>query len=227
MIRAAVFDLDDTLYLERDYMKSGFAHLSRKLSQKYGVDSRLAFERMCALSDAGEKTFDGVLSSFGIPYDSDGIASMAREYRSHAPEISFCPDTLPALRILRKMGLKLGVVTGGHAESQRKKLASLGAQEIFDHLLLTDGIGAERQKPSPAPFLKMAELLGIPIKEMLCVGDNPEKDFYVGAVTAAVTVRIIREGGLYASGGYYGAVREQYRISSLLELPEIIAGINR
>ena len=37
MIKAVVFDLDDTLYSETDYVKSGFVAVGDELKRRYGI----------------------------------------------------------------------------------------------------------------------------------------------------------------------------------------------
>ena len=41
MIRGIVFDIDDTLYLERDYVRSGFAHVAREVGRTDDEAGRL------------------------------------------------------------------------------------------------------------------------------------------------------------------------------------------
>ena len=45
MIKAVVFDLDDTLISEQDYIVSGFKHISEYLSQIYGVDTSFVYKK--------------------------------------------------------------------------------------------------------------------------------------------------------------------------------------
>lgn len=224
MIQAVIFDLDDTLYLERDYMRSGYRYIAGILAERYSIDPALAFKRMCMFSDQGKPVFDSVLASFGVPYDADTISAIVTAYRYHNPVIRFCPDTLPAITALRKMKLKLCILTGGHAIVQRKKIKALGAQALFDSIIIAEEHGGP-QKPSPVPFSAAAAKLGVKPEETVCVGDNPQKDFFVGVVYPVTTVRILREGGLYTSAPYYKGVREHYRIGKLSELPKLIASM--
>ncbi len=54
--------------------------------------------------------------------------------------------------------------------------------------------------------------------EIIYVGDNPEKDFYLSVTAGIRTARIIRENGVYSDRDYLHGVREDYRICSLTEL---------
>ncbi len=46
MIRLVIFDLDDTLYNERDFVYSGFMEVATYLSNKYGIDKNILFDDM-------------------------------------------------------------------------------------------------------------------------------------------------------------------------------------
>lgn len=159
MIRAVIFDLDDTLYLECDYMRSGYRYIAGILAKQYSIDFTLAYKRMCAFSDQGKPVFDSVLASFGVPFDVETISSLIKAYRDHTPTIRFCPDTLPAIASLRQTKLRLGILTGGHVQTQHKKLRALGAQVLFDRILIT-GEYTGAQKPSPTLFAVAAVQLG-------------------------------------------------------------------
>jgi putative hydrolase of the HAD superfamily len=52
---------------------------------------------------------------------------------------------------------------------------------------------------------------------MMYVGDNPEKDFYIGKIYSIKTVRINRNG-LYSGASYLHGVKENISITSLSEL---------
>jgi putative hydrolase of the HAD superfamily len=64
----------------------------------------------------------------------------------------------------------------------------------------------------------MAEKLGVQFNQMMYVGDNPEKDFYIRSVYPVITVRIVRDGSIYAKKPYYCGVKENFKIESMHEL---------
>ena len=87
------------------------------------------------------------------------------------------PGALETLRTLRVRGVRLGLLTNGSAETQRKKVDSLGLVDLIDHIQIEGvfGIG----KPEPQAYLHALESLGVRPSQTWMVGDNLELD--VGA----------------------------------------------
>ena len=54
MAKSIIFDLDDTLYLERDYVYSGFQELDKFLKAKFKLDG--FFETCKKIFDNGDAT---------------------------------------------------------------------------------------------------------------------------------------------------------------------------
>lgn len=62
-MKVFVFDLDDTLYLERDYVFSGFQSVAGKIEEKSGLSSELVYEELIQDFNNGlrAKNFDRLL----------------------------------------------------------------------------------------------------------------------------------------------------------------------
>ena len=58
--------------------------------------------------------------------------------------------------------------------------------------------------------------------DIVYVGDNPEKDFFIGRDFPIVTVRIMRENAVYRDRPYREGYRETARINTLNDLLKII-----
>ena len=177
MARAVVFDLDDTLYPERDYVRSGYRavarHLDRKLGRREPFEQWL-WDRFCR--GQSDRAFDGLSEAFGLGLDADQIRQLVEVYREHRPRIRprrFVPDLLAHLRSLGPVGL----ISDGFLPAQQHKLEALGLTESFDCVLFTESIGRQFWKPHPIAFERMAERLGCRHADCLYVGDNPAKDF--------------------------------------------------
>ena len=48
-LKAILFDLDDTLYLERDFVKSGFKAISVIIQEDNGISERVVFDRLWSI----------------------------------------------------------------------------------------------------------------------------------------------------------------------------------
>ena len=118
-----VFDLDDTLYLERDFACSGFTAVETHLNDKYG--NRVSHGTCWRLFVEGArgKIFDLALESFGIEATPSLLDELVQVYRSHPPQIRLCPD---ACRFLASDRRRRAIITDGPADMQRSKIAALG-----------------------------------------------------------------------------------------------------
>jgi putative hydrolase of the HAD superfamily len=88
--RAVIFDLDDTLYREHDYVRSGFAAVSRHLADDAVYPALLdEWER-----HGRGRVFDAVVARFGIAVE---VAELVSVYREHEPELALYPDAERAL----------------------------------------------------------------------------------------------------------------------------------
>src|SRR5262245_45874481 len=123
--RAIIFDLDDTLYLEREYAISGYRFVAAAFQDRLGGDVARAVAAMTAALDHGDRrhVFDQALAQLGQPQDPELVRRMADAYRRHPPRIEFCADVRPALTRLRPL-VRLGLLTDGPAEQQSLKIAA-------------------------------------------------------------------------------------------------------
>ena len=171
-LKAIIFDLDDTLYGEKQYVRSGYRAIADSLPQIEKMEQKLwnAFEQK-------KSAIDEVLCAEGL-YTEERKQQCLSIYRFHQPKISFYEGTLELLQKLRTAGYKLGVITDGRPEGQRAKIKALGLEELVDYIIVTDELGGiEYRKPNKAAFERMQETLGVKFEEMCYIGDNIKKDF--------------------------------------------------
>ena len=198
MIKAVVFDLDDTLISEKDYIRSGFKVVSRDVSNRYSLNEDEVFNRMIKLfEESSKEVFNRLLNSFSIQYSKEEILRLIRVYREHTPDIKFFDDVIPTISELKSKGYKLGLITDGYKESQNKKIEVLKCKEIFDEIIVTDEIGREFWKPHEKSYRLMAERLDIKFSEMIYIGDNVTKDFVTANKLGIKTIYIDRENAIY------------------------------
>lgn len=171
-LKAIIFDLDDTLYGEKEYVRSGYRAIAAIMPQVEQMDQKLwtAFEQK-------KSAIDEVLRAEGI-YTEERKQKCLSAYRFHQPDIHFYDGVLELLQMLRADGYKLGIITDGRPEGQRAKIKALGLDGLVDHIIVTDELGGvEYRKPNKAAFVKMQDALGVAYEEMCYVGDNIKKDF--------------------------------------------------
>lgn len=177
-LRAVIFDLDDTLYSEREYVKSGFAAVAEILPE---INN--AGERLYSLFELGKNAIDELLISEGL-YSAQLKERCLEAYRSHAPKIHLYGGVHELLLALRQEGYMLGIITDGRPDGQRAKIRALGLEPLLDEIIVTDELGgAEYRKPCDKAFRLMHEKISarlgmeIAFAETCYVGDNTSKDF--------------------------------------------------
>jgi len=205
-ISLVAFDLDDTLYPERAFVRSGFRAVSDHLARTGVVDHPVEadFE---AVFDAGVRgrTFNHVLEALGVEPTERLIRDLVRIYRSHRspsgarrPEIALYPDADRALTDLEASGLRRALVSDGALEAQQAKVEALGLAERLDAIVLTDAWGPQFWKPHPRAFRELTDRFGLMPGECLYVADNPAKDFQGPAEAGwRPSIRVRRKDGLH------------------------------
>lgn len=191
-IKAVVFDLDDTLYGEKEYVRSGYRAIADAIPQIEEMDKKLweAFEQK-------KSAIDAVLEAEGI-YNEEIKQKCLSIYRFQQPDIHFYEGAKELLQKLRLEGYKLGVITDGRPEGQRAKIKALGLEELVDYIIVTDELGGvEYRKPNPAAFIKMQEVFGVAFEEMCYLGDNIRKDFVAPEMLGMRSFWFQNTDGLY------------------------------
>lgn len=196
-MKAVLFDLDDTLFAERDFVASGLTAAAAWAAGRAGLNGEDCRRELLRLAEDGPRgrVFDAWLESRALP--AAWAAEMVASYREHVPAIR--PDPAAPALLERLAGrFALGLVSDGYLAVQRRKWGALGLDRWFGCALFTDELGRERWKPCPDGYRLVLERLGVEAAEAVYVGDNPAKDF-LGARRAGLrSIRLRRPGGVYA-----------------------------
>ena len=190
-IDAVVFDLDDTLYSEKEYVKSGYAAIANAFPQVKNMKKRLwnAFEKKLL-------AIDYVLDEEGLLLPCHK-AKAIEIYRNHTPSITLYPGVADMLlRLSQKK--KLGLLTDGRPEGQWAKIEALGIKRYFEKIIVTDELGGTRyRKPNEEAFVIMQKAVGVPFERMLYIGDNKVKDFIAPKKLGMKSCFFANPDGLY------------------------------
>lgn len=187
-----VFDLDDTLYLERNYAKSGFRSVAQWAKGNLGIEGLFDVAWAQFLYGDRSRIFDAVLQSYGLEPDPEVITAMVSVYRNHLPDIALEPDVLAWLAAAPSE-LGLAIITDGFREAQERKVAALGLTALgFDPIFVTDIWGRECWKPHERAYLAVHEHFGLSPQDYAYVADNPLKDFVTPNALGWHTIQILR-----------------------------------
>ena len=225
MIKAVVFDLDDTLYPEHEYVSSGFKSVAKYIQKKINMDTGSIYQMLLQLHKDFPKQVFNKLIDLNDEMKSFSVNELIEIYRTHDPSIELYKDAQIIIGNIKSQHIKLGIITDGYFEAQKRKICALNLSNKFDEIILTDQLGREYWKPHTYSFEIMKKKLDVEFDEILYVGDNPNKDFFIGSIYPIITVKINRNS-YYQNMEYYFNIKEMYTIDSLLELTEIISEIN-
>lgn len=197
MNRGVVFDVDDTLYLERDYVRSGFEAVDRHVRHTYGLEGFM--DVAWRLFTAGRRgdTFDEAVVRLGAEDELVPVDELVGVYRTHMPSIELLADSEKALERLDARGVPIVVITDGPESSQNAKVEALGLRDRAALIVVTAGLGLGKGKPHEAGFLCVQHELGLTGSELVYVADNPAKDFVAPRRLGWRTFRVRRPGSLH------------------------------
>jgi putative hydrolase of the HAD superfamily len=189
-----VFDIDDTLYLERDYVRSGFQAVGKWAGDWLAIDD--FFGACWREFESGQRStiFNRALAACGKKPSPELISCLVELYRSHTPCIVLTPDASEALGQIAGT-CPIAIVSDGPVAAQSRKADALGLRSVASPVVLTGIFGAQFCKPHTHAFAHVAE--SVPARRYAYVADNPAKDFAGPNELGWTTIRIRRPGGLH------------------------------
>lgn len=186
-------DLDDTLYLERNYVRSGFQAVDRWLKIHRSFEG--FFDEAWLLFESGARStiFNMVLEGRGLS-DAHLVKDLINVYRSHMPLISLESDAVEFL--CNYQPEELALITDGPAISQWAKIKALNIEKYIGTIIVTADLGTDYGKPNPASFERIQGTLAG--NECVYIADNPLKDFIAPSSLGWMSsIRVRRTGSLH------------------------------
>jgi putative hydrolase of the HAD superfamily len=238
MITTVVFDLDDTLYDEVEYCRSGFEAVAEFLASlpeatRLKVQAERIYQAFWKQFKAGNrtKTFNAALCELDIGYnvalhglgvvDDKLIQQLIYVYRNHNPKITLPRESREVLSELSEK-FTLALLTDGFLPAQQLKVRALGLEKYFKCIIYTEQFGREFWKPSPAGFEKLMEALNVKPQSMAYVADNQMKDFIAPNRLGFVTIQIIRPARLHSESSQEPDSAAKYTIRQISQLPPLL-----
>lgn len=221
-IKVVLFDLDDTLYLERDYIKSGFSVVSNFISKKIEIKEQEIYLKILALFNENSKNvFNRLLDFYHIEYKEKDIMEIVEVYKNHFPNIKLLEESKTLIKELKNEGYKLGIITDGDKVQQNLKIKALNLNNYFDKIIVTDELGEDRKywKPHKLSYELMKDFFEVEYNQMIYIGDNLSKDFKAPLKLGIKSIYIYRKEGIY------NQVNLNKEIATILNLNELEKGV--
>jgi len=174
VVKAVIFDLDDTLVLSTvDYAKFKGLIVEKLVSwgePRYMYDHRDLVVNMLM-------RFEKRMEDAGLPLEArrgklaelDGIMDSVE--LQNVGQTKAIRGALSLLEMLRKKGIKVGVLTRGCQAYASEALAKAGLGNLVDAIECRNS--QTKAKPDPESYLRLVAKLGVRKEETFFVGDHP------------------------------------------------------
>jgi FMN phosphatase YigB (HAD superfamily) len=244
MIRAVLFDFDDTLVdfrhrHRRDDARALFeagaarvyAYLTARgcslpsfepfYSRQRAIARRIDFRTWITGGEPdGRRLLRRLCHDFGLQRDESSLGKLGWLWYEPVLETANLPaDVRPTLAALRDGDVKLGLVVNTRHQGQviDRHLEQLGLLEFFPVRAYSSDVGA--RKPNPQLFQHALRQLDVPADEALFVGDDPKLDIF-GAQRVGMRACVRLPRGSDRGRGMADYAIE--RISQLLDIFDIV-----
>jgi HAD superfamily hydrolase (TIGR01549 family) len=195
-----IFDLDNTIYNEEDYLFQAYKEIADRLAGLYpSLDSKQLFFKMKEIynKEGREKLFDKFLLKFKI--DDSHLLECLQILRSFNPAkpLEINSYSKQILKELQERDKKIFVLTNGNAEQQKNKIRHISWDGLDKKISFVFAAEFE-PKPSPTGVYYILKSAGTGKRNTIFVGDS-DSDKYC-AINSGVIYLDIRD--LYALAGY-------------------------
>lgn len=177
-----VFDLDDTLYNEIDFLKSAYIDISKELEPNTWEQ---LYTQLFSLYRNKLDVFEFICNTYTIEKED-----LIQRYRNHIPNIKPFDGVLNTLQKIKEGKGRIAIVTDGRSITQRNKLQKLGLLPYLDHVIISEEIGSE--KPNPLNFTAIEN--HFQLTAYYYIADNFKKDFIAPKKLGWQTIALIDSG---------------------------------
>lgn len=203
MIKAVVFDLDNTIYNYDKCHIVAMKQLEEYVCDKYGlnkVDFRKNFE---LAKDEVKKLLGNTAASHNrmlymqiflekinqSPVE-DALELYDIYWRAMLEKMTPFKYVMPLMKQLKHRKIEIGILTDLTAHIQHRKIKKLCITEYIDAIVTSEEVGAE--KPSNIAFSRIIQKLHCNPEEILMIGDSQKKDID-GAVNVGMRGMLFSE----------------------------------
>ena len=168
--KVVVFDLDDTLYNEVDFLKSAYKEISIKIAGEINVSNEVVYEDMIEYFYGKKNVFKDIL----LKYNSHlNLPELLNLYRNHKPQINLSEDKIEVLSFFKSKNINMGLLTDGRSVQQRNKIEALNLNQWFAEIVISEEFGSE--KPNINNYTHFEKVFGD--RHYYYIADNLSKDF--------------------------------------------------
>jgi putative hydrolase of the HAD superfamily len=208
-----VFDLDDTLFKEIDFLKSAYREIASLCCST--INEQL-YNEMLSNFYAGKNVFNELVEHT----ERFSIEELVSIYRSHLPNISLSDGAKELFDFLVESKFPIGLITDGRSIQQRNKLKALFISETFSDIIISEEF--ESEKPSVLNYQYFQ--VKYPDYHFYYIGDNFNKDFVTPNKLGWSTIGLLDDGRNVHKQNHNLSIEylPKYCVKSLNEIKKII-----
>jgi putative hydrolase of the HAD superfamily len=185
--KVVVFDLDDTLFYEIDFLHSAFKEIAKKIAFGTEIKESEVYNEMIDLYTAKQNVFETITKKYDTVIKAEDCLGM---YRNHLPNLSLSPDRKELLDKLQELKFSMGIITDGRSLQQRNKIKALGVEKYFSDIIISEEFGSE--KPSVNNYQYYQDIYKA--SQFYYIGDNTKKDFVTPNQLGWITICLLDQG---------------------------------
>lgn len=207
-----IFDLDDTLVYEIEFLKSAFKEIAERLEPERDLE---LYEEMFSFYEKKVNVF-AVLHQKYPNYSKEDLLNI---YRNHYPTLKLNDGAREVLNFCTDNGYKIGLISDGRSITQRKKLKSLEIEHVFEKIVISEEFGSTKPNSENYKVFVIDNEL-----EYYYIADNPQKDFIAPNKLGWTTICLLDKGKNIHRQNFDIDIEylPKIKISNLMELIEIL-----
>ena len=216
MIKGILFDLDGTL-LDRDQSLIAFLEYQyNHIHAFHVVEKHVFIKRFIQLDQKGyvwkDKVYQSLIEELNLNLAwEELLEDYVESFQSHCMGFTGLIETLD---YIKRMNLKLGIITNGFGRFQMNNIKGLMIDRYFDEILISEIEGV--RKPNIEIFARALNRLGLEAHEAVFVGDHPVND--VEASIKAGMIGIWKEDEFFEKpSNVNGSIKNLIEIKDILE----------
>ncbi|MBQ5376524.1 MAG: HAD hydrolase-like protein, partial [Lachnospiraceae bacterium] len=136
-ITTYIFDMDDTMYEEMQYVRAAMEHVAEYVEREHGIEKeRIYLFCMDLMEEQGRGAiFDMMIEEFHL---KESVEKLVEVYRDTRPSLTLYGDAEALLKEVERQGMKTGLITDGNAKVQKAKVEGLNLMNRIQSVVLTD-----------------------------------------------------------------------------------------
>ena len=187
-ISAIIFDLDNTLYSEEKFYYEYFKIFCKKFNYP--------FKKFILKFNIKKQIFKiDILKNALLRINRYNKINHDKSFKlliSFKSEIKLFKGVLNTLSFLRKNNIKIGILTNGSIQLQKKKIKDQNIEKKIDKIVYAKKF--KKQKPYSYSFIGILKLLRIKPHDVIFIGDNYNTDMVGAKKLNLYTIHFSKKG---------------------------------